>query len=186
MPANAGSKTETGRATRPEPVKVWDPFVRIFHWSLVALVALAWASEDFQALHQPIGYAVLALVVLRIGWGFIGSRHARFNDFVCSPTTTLTYARGLLTGTAPRLLGHTPLGALMVLALLASMLATGASGWLMTTEAFRAVEWLEELHEGLASLTLALVGVHVVGVLAMSALNGENLVVAMIGGRKRK
>jgi cytochrome b len=186
MPANAGSKTETGRVTRPDPVKVWDPFVRIFHWSLVALLALAWVSEDLQALHQPIGYAILSLVVLRIGWGFVGPRHARFNDFVRSPTVTLTYARGLLTGTAPRLLGHTPLGALMVLALLASLLTTGASGWLMTTGAFRAAGWLEELHEGLASLTLALVGAHVVGVLAMSILHGENLVAAMISGRKRK
>ncbi|HZT46645.1 MAG TPA: cytochrome b/b6 domain-containing protein [Hyphomicrobiaceae bacterium] len=186
MAVGTANETETGRATRPVTVKVWDPFVRIFHWSLVALFALAWASEDLQALHQPVGYAVLGLVALRIGWGFVGPRHARFSDFVRSPTATLAYARALLTGTAPRLLGHTPIGGLMVLTLLACLLATGTSGWLMTTEAFRTAEWLEDLHEGLAALTLALVGVHVLGVLAMSALHGENLVTAMITGRKRR
>jgi cytochrome b len=186
MSANAGNDTETGRDTRPETVKVWDPLVRIFHWSMVALFALAWASEDLQALHQPIGYAIPGLVALRIVWGFVGSLHARFANFVRSPLATLAYARDLLTGTAPRILGHTPLGAMMVLALLASLMATGASGWLMTTDAFQAAEWLEELHEGLASLTLALVGAHVLGVLAMSAFHGENLVRAMVSGRKRK
>jgi cytochrome b len=185
MPAQAAGATETGREMRPETVRVWDPFVRIFHWSLVALFGLAWASEDLQALHQPVGYAILALVALRIGWGFVGSTHARFSDFMRAPRATLAYTRDLLKGRAPRLLGHTPLGAMMVLALLASLIATGASGWLMTTDAFRAVGWLEELHEALAWLTLMLVAVHVLGVLAMSAFHGESLVRAMVTGRKR-
>jgi cytochrome b len=146
---------------------------------------VAWLTEHRQSLHQPIGYAILALVALRIVWGFIGSRHARFSDFVRSPRVTLTYMRGLLSGTAPRVLGHNPLAGVMILALLAMLLATGASGWLMTTGSYRA-EWLEELHEALASLTLALVGLHVLAVLVMSALHGENLVQAMITGRKRQ
>jgi cytochrome b len=186
MPAPAAFETDSGRDQRPETVKVWDPFVRIFHWSLVALFALAWLTEDAQALHQPIGYAILALVALRIIWGFIGPRHARFADFVRSPRATLAYLRGLLTGSAPRLLGHNPVAGVMILALLAMLLATGASGWLMTTASFRHAEWLEEAHEALASLTLALVGLHVLAVLVMSAMHGENLVRAMITGRKRQ
>jgi cytochrome b len=186
MSATPAHEMETGRDQRPDTVKVWDPFVRVFHWSLVILFALAWLSEDRQSLHQPIGYAILALVAARIAWGFVGSRHARFADFVWSPQATLAYLRGLLTGTAPRVLGHNPLAGVMILALLAMLLATGASGWLMTTGTFRSAEWLEELHEALASLTLALVGLHVLAVLVMSALHGENLVRAMVTGRKRQ
>jgi cytochrome b len=190
MSATAARETESGRDQRLDAVrgsvKVWDPFVRIFHWSLVILFALAWLTEHRQALHQPIGYAILALVALRIVWGFIGSRHARFSDFVRSPRAMLTYMRGLLTGTAPRVLGHNPLAGVMILALLAMLLATGASGWLITTGSFRSAEWLEELHEALASLTLALVGLHVLAVLVMSAVHSENLVRAMITGRKRQ
>ena len=179
-------ETETGRVERPATVKVWDPFVRVFHWSLVVLFALAWATEDLQAVHQPLGYAIFLLVALRIGWGFVGSPHARFADFIRSPWATVAYARGLLTGAAPRHLGHNPVAGVMVLALLTMLVATGASGWLITAEGFRDAEWLEELHEALASLTLALVVVHVLAVLAMSVLHGENLVKAMITGRKQR
>jgi cytochrome b len=190
MPVTSARETEAGRDQRSEAVgnsiQVWDPFVRVFHWSLVILFALAWLTEHRQALHQPIGYAILGLVALRIAWGFVGSRHARFADFVRPPQTTLAYLRGLLTGSAPRVLGHNPLAGVMILALFATLLATGASGWLMTTGSFRSAEWLEELHEALAWLTLALVGLHVLAVLVMSAVHGENLVRAMITGRKRQ
>jgi cytochrome b len=189
MPETAARETDPGRDQRPEvvkdSVKVWDAFIRVFHWSLVILFGLAWLTEHRQSLHQPIGYAILALVALRIVWGFIGSRHARFADFIRSPRATLDYLRGFLRGTAPRALGHNPLAGVMILALLAMLLATGASGGLMTTGSYRA-EWLEELHETLASLTLALVGLHVLAVLIMSAVHGENLVRAMITGRKRQ
>ena len=185
MQPRAGSTMGAGRIKRPATVRVWDPFVRIFHWSVVMLFAVAWASEHRQAIHQPAGYLVLALVGLRIIWGFIGPRHARFADFVRSPGGVLAYALALLAGRAPRILGHNPLGGVMVLLLMAMLIATGTSGWLMTTDAFRAIEWIEDLHEALASLTLALVGVHVLSVLAMSLLHGEHLVRAMITGRKR-
>jgi cytochrome b len=174
--AATAHEMETGRDQRPVTAKVWDPFIRFFHWSLVILFALAWLTEDRQALHRPIGYAILALVILRTVWGFIGSKHARFSDSVWSPRATLEYARGLLAGTAPRVLGHNPLAGVMILALLAMLLATGASGWLMTTGSFGSTGWLEELHEALATLTLALVGLHVLAVLVMSAVHGENLV----------
>jgi cytochrome b len=185
MSAAAERVREPGRVERPSTVKAWDPFIRIFHWSLVVLFALAWVSEDLQALHQLVGYAILGLVVVRVAWGFIGSRHARFSDFVRSPTATLAYARDLVTGRAPRVLGHNPLAALMILSLLAMLVATGASGWMMKMSAYRSAEWLEELHESLASITLALVGIHVLAVAFISAVHGENLVRAMITGRKR-
>lgn len=185
MPVAAEREMETGRVERPATDKVWDPFVRIFHWSLVALFTLAWVTEDLQSLHQPLGYAILGLVALRIVWGFIGSPHARFADFVRSPAATLAYARDLVAGRAPHLRGHNPLAAVMILVLLAMLMATGVSGWLMTLEAFRSAEWLEELHEGLASVTLALVVLHVVAVAIMSVVHGENLVRAMITGRKK-
>jgi cytochrome b len=186
MAAQNGANTESGRDTRPETVRVWDLFMRIFHWSLVILFAFAWATEDLQSLHQPIGYAILGLLALRIVWGFVGSRHARFADFIHTPRAILAYARDLFTGTAPRSLGHNPLAGMMVLALMAMLIATGASGWLMTTDAYRSARWLEEAHEALASLTLALVAVHVIAVFAISVWHGENLVRAMITGRKRR
>lgn len=142
-------------------------------------------TEDLQSLHQPVGYAILGLLALRIVWGFAGSRHARFADFVHTPRATLAYVRDLLAGRAPRVLGHNPLAGIMVLALMAALVATGASGWLMTTDAYRSVRWLEEAHEALASLTLGLVAVHVGAVVVMSAWHGENLVRAMITGKKR-
>jgi cytochrome b len=185
MPAAAERGTEAGPSGRPAAVKVWDPFVRICHWSLVVLFALAWITEDFQSLHQPVGYALMVLVLLRIIWGFVGSRHARFADFVRSPAATFAYARDLLAGRAPHVRGHNPLAAAMILALLGMLIATGATGWMMTLDANRSAEWLEELHEGLASVTLALVGLHVLAVVIMSAVHGENLVRAMITGWKR-
>jgi cytochrome b len=185
MPAAAEREMEAGRSTRPATGKVWDPFIRTFHWSLVTLFGLAWATADLQSLHRPAGYAILALALLRVVWGFVGSRHARFTDFVRSPAVTLAYARDLLAGRAPRHHGHSPLAAVMILALLTMLVATGASGWLMTLDSYRSVEWLEELHEGLASVTLALVGLHVLAVAIMSVVHGESLVRAMITGRKR-
>lgn len=186
MPTSAEREMVAGRVERPATIKVWDPFIRFFHWSLVVLFILTWVTEDIQALHQPAGYAVLALVVLRILWGAIGSKHALFTDFVRSPSATLAYARELVAGRAPHFYGHNPLAAVMILALFATLIATGASGWLMTLDAYRSAEWLEELHEGLASVTLALVGLHVAAVAIMSIVHGENLVRAMITGRKKR
>jgi cytochrome b len=185
MSADAESDMEAGRVERPATVRVWDPFVRMFHWSLAVLFALSWVSEDLQSIHQPVGYAILGLVVLRIVWGFVGSSHAQFSDFVRSPKATFAYGRDLLAGRAPHCQGHNPLAAVMVLALLTMLVATGTSGWMMTLDGYRSAEWLEELHEGLASATLAMVGLHVLAVAIMSWVHGENLVRAMITGRKR-
>lgn len=167
-------------------VPVWDLFVRIFHWSLVASVAAAWFThEDGRDLHVPIGYVSLVLVALRLVWGFVGSRHARFSDFVRSPFTVLSYLRELFRGSEHRYLGHNPAGGAMILALLAMLVAVGGSGWLGTTDAYWGEEWVEELHEALAFGLLGLVALHLAGVVLASRRHRENLAAAMITGRKR-
>jgi cytochrome b len=110
-------------------IKIWDPLVRIFHWSLVAAFAIAWLSGDEESrLHELAGYAVIGLVLVRIVWGFIGTRYARFSDFVYRPSTVLAYAREMLVGKPKHYLGHNPLGGMMVLALLVSLPAAGVTG----------------------------------------------------------
>lgn len=120
----------TSRPLRsPNEVKVWDPLVRIFHCSLVAAFAIAWLSGDEESrLHELAGYAVVGLVLVRIVWGFIGTRYARFSDFVHRPATVLGYAREMLGEKPKHYLGHNPLGGVMVLALLVSLLAAGVTG----------------------------------------------------------
>lgn len=113
----------------PASVKVWDPLVRLFHWSLVAAFAIAWLTGDEESrLHELAGYAVIGLVLVRIVWGFIGTRYARFSDFVHRPSTVLGYAREMLGGKPRHYLGHNPLGGVMILALLISLLAAGTTG----------------------------------------------------------
>ena len=113
----------------PTSVKVWDPLVRIFHWSLVAAFAIAWLTGDEESrLHELAGYAVIGLVLVRIVWGFVGTRYARFSDFVYRPATVVGYAREMLSGKPKHYLGHNPLGGMMVLALLVSLLAAGITG----------------------------------------------------------
>ncbi|MFO7593430.1 MAG: cytochrome b/b6 domain-containing protein [Pseudomonadota bacterium] len=110
-------------------IKVWDSLVRIFHWSLVAAFAVAYLTEDeWMAVHVPAGYTVAGLVVFRIIWGFVGTKHARFRDFVFSPATTLGYLKDMLTFRAKRYLGHNPAGGAMVMALLIALAGTTLTG----------------------------------------------------------
>lgn len=163
-------------------MKVWDPFVRTAHWCLVASVAAAWFTRE--ALHERFGYAALAIVVLRIAWGAAGSRYARFRQFVRAPSPVLAYARMAAAGREPRYLGHNPLGGWMIVALLGTVLLAGASGWLSVTDRFWGVEWVQETHEFLADTLLFLAGLHVAGVIYTSLRHRENLVRAMLTGRK--
>ena len=165
-------------------VRVWDPLVRLFHWSLVAAFATAFVSEEGERLHEVAGYVVLGLIAFRLVWGLIGPAHARFKDFVPSPARLWAYLRSLVRGRPERYLGHNPAGAVMILCLLGTVFIAAGSGWLMTTDRFWGTKWVEELHEVSAWLALALVGVHVAGVLVSSLLHRENLVRAMITGRK--
>lgn len=171
----------------PAPViRVWDPFVRIFHWSLVGLFVLAFATGDeMEWLHLAAGYAIAALVLLRLIWGFVGSKHARFSDFVRTPHEVTAYARSVIRLRAPRYLGHNPAGGVMIIVLLAMLIGISGTGLMMTMDAFWGAEWLEDLHEGLVFITLGLIALHVIGVIFSSIEHGENLVKAMITGRKR-
>ena len=175
------SAAGTGEATRP----VWDLGVRVGHWALVASVALAWITYQGGAWHEGIGYFSLLVVIFRVAWGRLGPRYARFAQFVRSPAATLRYAQQVITHREARYLGHNPLGACMVLALLATVGLTGLTGWLYTTNAFWGDERVVNLHLALAILVLVLAALHVAGVVMTSLSHRENLVAAMIHGRKR-
>ncbi len=173
-------------AAAPREIRVWDPLVRIGHWSLVACIALAWVSgEGGKELHEGVGYAALAIIALRLVWGVIGSHYARFGEFLRAPAATLQYAARVLAGNEPRYLGHNPLGGWMIVCLLACIALTGITGWLYTTDEYFGVEWVGELHEALADALLALIALHVAGVVLASKRHHENLVAAMLHGRKR-
>lgn len=171
---------------RPASLYVWDPVVRLFHWSLVACVLLnQFVLEAGETPHRWVGYTAAALVGLRLLWGVIGSRHARFADWWPTPSRLRTHVRGLLAGQPDDHPGHNPLGALMMLALMALVLALGVTGWLQGTDAFFGEEWLQELHEGLANTLLMTAGVHAAAALVMGRLQRVTLVRAMITGVKR-
>jgi len=171
----------------PATVNVWDPVVRIFHWSLVASFAVAWLSGDELArLHIWAGYAAAALVAFRLVWGLAGGRYARFSQFVRAPAAVAGYVGDILRGRERRYLGHNPAGGVMIVALIAGLIGVSVTGWMATTDAYWGVKWVEETHEALANLLLLLVGLHVAGVAVASLRHHENLVRAMITGRKRR
>lgn len=175
-----------GGASPPATVRAWDPFVRIFHWTLVALFVIALATGDeIERVHIAAGYGIATLLGLRLVWGVIGPRNARFASFVRSPREVFAYIREAGNLRAPRYLGHNPAGGAMIVALLAALMGTAVTGYMMTTDAYWGAKWVEKLHEALAYGTLALAGLHVLGVAISSFLHRENLVKAMWTGRKR-
>ncbi|PWV60555.1 cytochrome b/b6 domain-containing protein [Plasticicumulans acidivorans] len=167
-------------------VRVWDRFVRVFHWGLVAAFATAWASsDDAEALHQWAGYSAAALIVARIVWGFIGSHYARFAQWVPTPRTLRAYLQAMLRGREPYHPGHNPAAAVMILFLMTMVLAIATSGWLMTTDAFWGSELMEEFHEGCVNVTLGAVALHIAAAVYESLRHRENLIRAMFTGYKR-
>ena len=200
----AGSDTAQNPASW---VRVWDPFIRIFHWTLVIAFATAWLTADeMQPVHEFAGYAVAALVGFRLIWGFVGSRYARFSQFVRGPAATLSYVGDIARGRERRFLGHNPAGAAMVVALLVALSGTAFKGWLMeepgrAETAARQLQFvapafadeddgeaespLKEVHETLANAMLLLIALHLGGVALASFRHRENLVRAMVTGRKR-
>jgi cytochrome b len=178
---NQAAEARTG----PHSVRVWDRVVRLVHWGLVACVALnLFILEDGEAPHQWVGYVASALVLVRMLWGFAGSKHARFHDFFPTPTRVRAHVAALLRGEAPAYVGHNPLGALMMLTLLVLVMSLGLSGWLQTTDALWGNEALQELHETLAKALLGLAGLHAAAALLMGRIERVRLVRAMITGVK--
>lgn len=176
-----------GGVERPEMVKVWDPLVRLFHWSLVALFIFSFATGDeWKAAHIYSGYAIAVLLLVRVAWGLVGTRHARFSDFVHSPVTVARFLAESARLKARRYVGHNPAGGAMVIALILMISGIAATGYMMTTNAFWGLEWVEDAHEALVYLTLGLVVLHVAGVVFASLEHRENLVMAMVTGWKRR
>ena len=177
---------------------VWDPAVRLFHWTLVASFLVGWISGDeWQGLHVYAGYLVGLLLAFRIAWGFVGPVYARFSNFVRRPSEVRRYLVEAIRLRAPRYLGHNPAGGAMVVALLGALALTVISGFgLYAAADFGgplaglvrgefAADALEEIHEFGANSVLLLVALHLAGVLFSSLEHGENLVRAMITGRKK-
>lgn len=171
----------------PARIAVWDWLIRSFHWGLVASFLVAWASTQgwlSTRWHEPSGYAVMVLLALRLVCGFAGSHYARFAQFVRPAAAALGYARLVLRGRAPRYIGHNPLGGWMVLALLSTAAFTAVTGWLFTTDRFWGSGAMALAHEVSAWTLLILACLHVVGVIFTSIQHRENLLAAMISGRK--
>lgn len=166
-------------------ILVWDLPVRVFHWLLALSFAGAYVtaeSEVWRLVHVTLGYTVAGLVAFRLVWGLVGTRHARFAAFVRGPAAAWRYLRNLADGRPEHHVGHNPAGALAIVALLTLAGVVTGSGWVRYNE--WGGEWLEELHELAANGMLALVLLHIVGALASSVLHHENLVRAMVTGRK--
>jgi cytochrome b len=179
------NETSASRADGARRILVWDAPVRVFHWLMVLCFAGAWLtaeSEHWRLLHVTLGYTMAGLVGFRLLWGLLGTRHARFASFVRGPKAAARYVGAALRGRPEHHAGHNPAGAIAIVALLALTVIVTASGWL--TYAELGGGWLEELHEGAASFMLGVVGVHIAGVLIASLLHRENLVGAMLSGRK--
>lgn len=173
--------------TRPSAERVWDPFVRLFHWSLVGAVVLnQWVLEEGEGPHRWLGYAAAVLVLLRVIWGFIGPRHARFSDFWPTPTRLRHHLRAWFRGDEMHVTGHNPLGALMMLALMLLVLLLAVTGWLQGTDRFWGNEALSEAHESLANGLIGLAGLHAAAALVMGRLERTRLVKAMITGVKER
>jgi cytochrome b len=186
MNETSASRAEAPRnAAATRTALVWDAPVRVFHWLMVLSFAGAYLtaeSERWRLVHVTLGYTMAGLVGFRIVWGLVGTRHARFASFVRGPAAVARYVRAMLDGRPQHYAGHNPAGALAIVALLGLALVVTASGWATYNEL--GGEWLEEAHEMAANLMLAVVGVHIAGVLLGTWMHHENLIGAMVTGRK--
>ena len=172
-------------ANLKQVVLVWDFPVRVFHWLLVVSFAGAWLTSESEALqmfHYAFGYSACILVLFRIFWGLVGTRYARFSQFIKGPKETLHHLYSLLTGKQHPDLGHNPAGALAIISLMGLILLIGLTGYWSVKEFFGDV--IGEAHEAIASLTMAVVVIHVAAAIIMSFFQKENLVKSMITGKK--
>lgn len=175
-----------GHSAARGEVLVWDLPLRLFHWALAACVLIAWLSANIlDSVHEIAGYTVLGLIAFRLVWGFVGTPHSRFKDFIPRPAAALRYMRQLSHGEGARYLGHNPAGAAMIVTLLMTLAVCSISGWMQITYRFFGVTWVEQVHSYSADLVLFLAVVHVLGVVLTSVLHRENLVRAMITGKKQ-
>jgi len=180
--APSAGNVPVSRAT----VRVWDLVVRTFHWTVVAGCVLnLFILDDGRLPHEVVGYAVAAALAVRVVWGFVGTRYARFADFVPTPRRLRSYVSALIKGREPRTLGHNPAAALMMLTLMVLLAGVSITGWMMELDAFWGEEWVEELHGILANSIMMLALLHAAAALFESWRHSENLVWSMVTGRKR-
>ena len=164
---------------------VWDLPVRVFHWSLVICFAGAWLtaeSEYWKLWHVSFGYSMGLLIAFRLIWGIVGTRYARFSQFIQGPSAIKAYAMSYVRGKPMHYVGHNPAGALAIVAIMLTVIATVASGYASYEEI--GGDWLEEIHEGGANLLMGIVVLHIAAVLLTSFIQKENLVRAMVTGKK--
>ena len=183
--ASPAEAVSAAAGSSPRNVLVWDVPVRVFHWLMVLSFAGAYLtaeSERWRLIHVTLGYTMGGLVAFRVVWGLIGSHPARFASFVKGPAAIGRYLRSMLSERPEHHLGHNPAGALAIVLMLALAAAVTASGWALYNDL--SGEWLEDLHEVAANLMLSVIGAHVAAVLISSRAHRENLVAAMIDGRK--
>ncbi len=167
-------------------ILVWDMPVRVFHWLLVICFAGAWLtseSERLQMIHYAFGYTACLLVLIRLVWGVIGTRYARFSQFLKSPKAVLGHFMAMLRGHPHHDVGHNPAGGLVMVALMLLILVIGLSGYLSVKEVLG--DFAGEIHESVSSLALAVVILHVLAAIIMSLLEKQNLVRSMVNGKKQ-
>ncbi len=180
----ASSSASTSAST--VKVRVWDPLVRVFHWTVAGgVIANLTLLRNADDLHIYIGYVVIAALVIRIGWGLIARNHARLMSFVPGPRHFASYVRALLARHEPRYVGHNPAGAAMIVVLMLLLVMVGVSGWMMELDAFWGVGWVEEMHELTANILIGAIVLHISGAIFESVRHRENLPLAMITGYKR-
>ncbi len=175
----------TEPAASGRSIRVWDPMVRLFHWTLViCFVTNAFLNDPEKAFHHYVGYIVVGLVALRVVWGMIGTRHARFRDFPPSVLAAVKQAQDMVTGRRHVHAGHSPLGALMIYNLLLTFLAIGVTGYMQLTVRFFGMDWVKELHELFVTWAEISVAAHVAAVIFESRRLKVNLARAMVTGTK--
>ena len=187
--ADPGSRnTPSGRRAdrHATTVLVWDLPLRVWHWALAGLILIAWVTPNvYDGLHQFAGYAVIGLLAFRLLWGFVGTRHSRFEKLGPKLRAAPTYLRNLRRGATGRYLGLNPAGAALLVAMLALLAISTVTGAMQVTVRFFGVWWIEDGHAYASHAIIVLAGLHVVGTLVMSRLQRENLVGAMVTGWKQ-
>ncbi|NEJ74933.1 cytochrome B [Rhizobium phaseoli] len=167
-------------------VKVWDPIVRLFHWTVVVACTLnLFILEEGKYWHRMTGYVVVVALTVRFIWGFVGTKHARFKDFFPTSRKIKEQVRGIIARQEERYLGHNPLASVMMLVLIALLAATALTGWMTTLDAFWGEKWLEQLHGTIANSIMILVFIHAGAAILESWRHRENLVWSMVTGRKK-
>jgi cytochrome b len=185
-PAPESHKMASPHLVDSKTVLVWDWPLRLWHWTLALFVLIAcFTPNRYDGLHRFAGYSVIGLLAFRLIWGFVGTRHSRFRRLGPRLRAAPFFFCNLGRGHTGRYLGLNPAGAAMLVALMLLLTVSAVSGAMQVTVRFFGVWWVEDTHAYASDAVIILVVLHVVGVAVVSLLQRDNLVRAMISGRKR-